>query len=295
MERVQKKKGAPTRNRVGRIGLYAILILYAVFIVFPFLIVLVVSLTKNVDFALNGFKWFPDFNFEGYQKVFDSEDGQAEILFRGFINSLWQTLIPVVGGLFVSGMAAFAYAKWEFPGKNKLFAVCVVLMTVPLNAGLASYLFYNAIGWTKGSAAVLPIIVPGLFGAMTTIFLMYPYIKAVPSGIVEAARIDGMGFLPIYVKIIVPLSAPIFVSQFLFGFVGGYNNYSSALLFLYRDEKLWTVQLALNQFVLGLSESGSWLNAKCAGALITILPVILLFIFSQKYFIDDVSVGAVKG
>ena len=295
MERVQKKEGAPTRNRVGRIGVYAILILYAVFIVFPFLIVLVVSLTKDVDFAQNGFKWFPDFNFEGYQMFFDSENGLLEILFSGFINSLWQTLIPVVGGLFVSGMAAFAYSKWEFPGKNKLFAVCVVLMTVPLNAGLASYLFYNAIGWTKGSAAVLPIIVPGLFGSMTTIFLMYPYIKAVPSSIVEAARIDGMGFLPIYVKIIVPLSAPIFVSQFLFGFVGGYNNYSSALLFLFGNEKLWTVQLALNQLVLGLSESGSWLNVKCAAALITLLPIILLFIFLQKYFIDDVSAGAVKG
>lgn len=295
MKRVQKKEGAPTHNRVGRIVLYAILILYAVCIVFPFLIVLVVSFTKDVDFAQNGFKWFPDFSLEGYQMLFDPENGLLDMLFSGFINSLWQTLIPVVGGLFVSGMAAFAYAKWEFPGKDKLFAVCVVLMTVPLSAGLASYLFYNAIGWTKGSAAVLPIIIPGLFGSMTTIFLMYPYIKAVPSGIVEAARIDGMSFLPIYVKIIAPLSAPIFISQFLFGFVGGYNNYSSALLFLFGNEKLWTVQLALNQLILGLSESGSWFNVKCAGALIAILPIILLFIFSQKYFMDDMSVGAVKG
>lgn len=295
METVQKKEVAPMRSRAGRIGLYAVLILYAIWILFPFLIVVVVSFTPAVDFARNGFKWFPQYSLEGFSMLFEPENELFGMLLSGFVNSLWQTLVPTVGGLFVSGMAAYAYAKWDFPGKNKLFAVCVVLMTVPINAGIASYMFYNALGWTKGSASVLPIVIPGIFGAMGTIFLMYPYIQAVPSSIVEAARIDGMGFLPIYVKIIVPLSAPIFVSQFLFGFVSGYNNYSYALLYLFGNEELWTVQIALNQLISGLNESGQWPNVKCAAALVSILPVIILYMFLQKYFVENVSAGAVKG
>ena len=86
-----------------------------------------------------------------------------------------------------------------------------------------------------------------------------------------------------------------FVAQFLFGFVGGYNNYSAALLYLLGNEDLWTMQLALSQLINGLTESGSWLNVKCAAAILSMLPLILLFCFSQRYFIENVSAGGVKG
>lgn len=279
----------------GRTSVYAVLLLFAVWMMAPFLIIIIVSFEPDLQFAREGFQWWPDWSAEGYTMLFDPENEFINMLLTGFFNSLWQTLIPTVGGLFVSGMAAYAYAKWDFPGKNKFFALCLVLMTVPLNAGLASYLFYNAIGWTSGGAAVLPIIIPGLFGSMGAIFLIYPYIKAVPDGIVEAARIDGMGFLGIYCRIIIPLASPVFVAQFLFGFVGGYNNYASALLYLFGNESLWTMQLALSQLIGGLSESGAWLNVKCAAAIFSMLPLIVLFYFSQKYFIENVSAGSVKG
>lgn len=246
----------------GRIGMYAVLLLFAVWMMAPFLIIIIVSFEPDLQFAREGFQWWPDWSTEGYTMLFDPEN---------------------------------EFITWEFPGKNKFFALCLVLMTVPLNAGLTSYLFYNALGWTRGGAAVLPIVIPGIFGSMGTIFLIYPYIKAVPNGIVEAARMDGMGFLGIYCRIIVPLSAPVFVAQFLFGFVGGYNNYSSALLYLLGNEDPWTMQLALSQLINGLTESGAWLNVKCAAALFSMLPLIVLFCFSQRYFIENVSAGGVKG
>lgn len=292
---LSKKRMASVKHKVGRAGLYTTLLLYAAWVMFPFLIILIVSFTSNLEYATNGFTWTPSFSLEGYKMLFDPENELMSQLLSGFFNSLWQTLIPTVGGLFVSGMAAFAYAKWDFPGKNKFFSLCLVLMTIPLNAGITAYLFYNAIGWTKGFAAVFPIIIPSLFGSMGTIFLMYPYIKAVPNGIIEAARIDGLGFMSIYVKIVIPLASPIFVSQFLFGFVGGYNNYSAALVYLFGNEDLWTVQLALSQLVAGLNESGSYYNVKCASAIFSMLPIIILFICLQKYFIEDVSAGGVKG
>lgn len=295
MSKLNSRDLAKVKSKAGRVGLYATLLLYAGWVMFPFLIIIIVSFTPTIDFAREGFNWFPDYSLEGYKMLFDPDNGLFEMLLSGFFNSLWQTLIPTVGGLFVSGMAAFAYAKWDFLGKSEFFGVCLVLMTIPLNAGITSYLFYNAIGWTKGAASVLPIIVPGLFGSMGTIFLMYPYVKAVPNGVIEAARIDGMGFMSIYVKIIIPLSAPIFVSQFLFGFVGGYNNYSAALLYLLGNEELWTVQLALSQLIDGLGETGSWYNVKCASAIFSMLPIIILYLFLQKYFIEDASAGGVKG
>ena len=280
---------------VGRAALYFVLLLYTVWVLAPFLIIIIVSFEPDLQFAREGFLWWPDWSFEGYTMLFDPENEFISLLGMGFINSLWQTLVPTVGGLFVSGLAAYTYAKWEFPGKGKLFALCLLLMTIPVNAGMTSYLFYNALGWTRGGASVLPIIIPGLFGSMGTIFLIYPYVKAVPDGIVEAARIDGMGFIGIYMRIIVPLAAPVFVAQFLFGFVGGYNNYSAALLYLLGNEGLWTMQLALSQLIAGLTETGAWLNVKCAAAIFSMLPLIVLFCFSQRYFIENVSAGGVKG
>lgn len=293
-----KNRNMPRRHGeriAGRIGLYTVLLLFAAWVMVPFLVIIIVSFEPDLQFAREGFRWWPDWSLESYSMLFNPGNGFVTLLLRGFFNSLWQTLIPTVGGLFVSGLAAYAYAKWDFPGKNKLFAVCLVLMTVPVSAGLTSYLFYDALGWTNGNAAVLPMIIPGLFGSMTTIFLIYPYIKAVPNAIVEAARIDGMGFLGIYCKLMVPLSAPIFVAQFLLGFVSGYNNYSSALLYLLGNENLWTMQLSLSQLIAGLGESGAWVNVKCAAAIFSMLPLIILFCFSQRYFIEGVAVGSVKG
>ena len=111
----------------------------------------------------------------------------------------------------------------------------------------------------------------------------------------EAAKIDGMGFFGIFFKIVLPLSTPIFLSQFLFAFVGGYNNYSGALIYLANQKQLWTLQLALNQLVSYITGAGGYNNVACAAALMSMLPLLILYAFVQKFFIEGITVGSVKG
>lgn len=300
--RLKAKKGGSRRKMsVGsKIAVYAGLLLYAAFLVFPFLIILITSFTTDYQLMTSpDFVWAPDpVSLEGYQIIFENDPNMVNgvsSLFVGFFNTMWQTLIPVIGGLAISGLAAYAYAKYNFPGKNKFFSANVLLMTIPVTAGTVGYLFYDAIGWTSGGASVLPLIVPKLFGSAGTIFFIYPYVKGVPTGVIDAAKIDGMGFFSIFFRIVFPLSMPVFLAQFLFGFVSGYNNYSSALIYLASEKQLWTLQLALQQLISYISGSGGYNNAACAATLMSMLPLILLYCFVQKFFIEGITMGSVKG
>lgn len=277
--------------------IYLGLAVYTVFLFFPFLIVIITSFTTRQELAeATGFVWFPKGSLEGYRILFTNDpnavDGVSSLMI-GFFNTMWQAILPTVCGLTVSGLAAYAYAKYDFPGKSKFFAGNLLLMTIPLSAGMAGYLFYAEIGWTTGTASVLPLIIPGLFGSAGTIFFIYPYIKALPDGVVEAAKIDGMGFFGIFFKIILPLAKPVFLAQFLFGFVGCYNNYSGALLYLMSQKQLWPLQLALQQITAYIGER--YTNAQCAAALISMLPLLILYAFVQKFFIEGITSGSVKG
>lgn len=286
------------RRKISRnIIVYLPLALYTVFLFFPFLIVIITSFTTRQELAdATGFVWIPQGSLEGYRILFTNDpnavNGISSLLI-GFFNTMWQAILPTVCGLAVSGLAAYAYAKYDFPGKNKFFAGNLLLMTIPLSAGMASYLFYAGIGWTTGTASVLPLIIPGLFGSAGTIFFIYPYIKALPDGVVEAAKLDGMGFFGIFFHIILPLGKPVFLAQFLFGFVGCYNNYSGALLYLMSQKQLWPLQLALQQSTEFIGTR--YTNAQCAAALISMLPLLILYAFVQKFFIEGITSGSVKG
>lgn len=299
-KRVSKRvKPVGYKSLASKIFIYAGLVLYFVWLFFPFLIIIITSFATDAELLGSlSFVWLPKPSIEGYRLIFtvdpNAVNGVSSLVI-GFFNVLWQAMIPTVSGLIVSGLAAFAYAKYDFPGRNKLFAANLLLMTIPLSAGMTSYLFYNAIGWTKGGASVLPLIIPGMFGSAGLIFFMYPYIKSVPTGIIEAAKIDGMGFFRIFFTVVMPLSTPVFLAQFLFGFVGYYNNYSNALIYLMNEKSLWTLQLALDQICTYVAGSGGYMNAQCAAVVISILPILVLYCFVQKSFISGLTAGSVKG
>lgn len=297
----RRKIGSKRELRLGaKIAVYAGLLFYTICLVFPFLVIIITSFTTDYELmTTTDFVWMPDpVSIEGYEILFENDPNAINgipSLLVGFFNTMWQTLIPVIVGLAVSGLAAYAYAKYSFPGKNKFFSANILLMTIPVTAGTVGYLFYDAIGWTSGGASVLPLIVPKLFGGAGTIFFIYPYVKGVPTGVIDAAKIDGMGFFSIFFKIVFPLSMPVFLAQFLFGFVTGYNNYSSALIYLASERELWTLQLALQQLITFITGSGGYNNAACAATLMSMLPLIILYCFVQKFFIEGITAGSVKG
>ena len=293
-----RKKREPIT--AGRVAIYVILGLYTLWIIAPFLIILVTSFTPASEYeTAMKFIWFPkEFSIEGYQRLFTGDDfsvGGMPTLLRGFINTMWITLIPLVSCLLQSLLVAYCYWQGKFPFKNSVFMLTVMLMFIPLGAfGFVGYLFYDNLGWTEGWQAVLPIIVPGLFASASTVFFLRPYLEGINGEIVEAARIDGMNFWQIFFTIVLPLSKAAIIAQFIFGFVGGYNNYAGALTYLLDERGLWTLQLAIQQEVNYLTVGEFDYAFKCATALMSMLPLIIVYLCCQKFFIEGVSFGGGK-
>ncbi len=295
-----RKKKEPVS--AGRIVTYIILLLYAVWILAPFFIILVTSFTSNAEYSeATGYIWWPkNFSLEGYKLLFTQDPYRVNgipSLLMGFINTLWITLVPLVSGLLQSLLVAYCYWQEKFPFKNSLFMFTITLMFIPLGAfGFVGYMFYYNIGWTEGFAAYLPLIVPGLFASASTVFFLRPYLDGISGEIIEAAKIDGMNFWQIFFTIVLPLSKAALIAQFIFGFVGGYNNYAGALMYLGNEsESMWTLQLTLQRLIghLSTSPDGDY-SFQCATSLMAMLPLILVYLGCQKFFIEGISFGGGK-
>lgn len=293
-----QKKRAPIS--VGRIAVYIVLGLYTLWILAPFFIIFITSFISREEFATaTGYIWWPqEFSFEGYQRLFVDDpyaNGGIPTLLRGVINTLWIGLIPLISGLLQSLLVAYAYWQGKFPLKNSLFLFTVMLMFIPLGAfGFVGYMFYQNLGWTEGWQAVLPLIVPGLFASAGTVFFLRPYLDGISGEIIEAAKIDGMNFWQIFFTVVIPLAKPALIAQFIFGFVGAYNNYAGALMYLLDERELWTLQLAVQQQVAYMTQGQYDYAFKCATALMSMLPLIIVYLCCQKFFIEGISFGGGK-
>lgn len=300
MEEVIKRRKRFKKPRTSTIVTYVVLSLYTLILFAPFVIIIFTSLMSDTEIVSNGFHLFPkEFTIEGYEMIFGVGAEYEDIpnLFLGFFNTLWQTLIPLVVGLLVSALVAFIYSKFKFPGRKALFLITVLTMTFPLGAfGFVGYLFYMNIGWVGGIKGVLPIIIPGMFGSATVIFFLRTYFdSALSNDVLESAKIDGASTARIFFTMVLPLAKPAIIAQFLLGFVGGYNSYGAALMYLYNDKALWNLQLTLSEMVSFVSqEGGGFNNAQCAVAIMGMIPLIVLYVFVQKYFIEGINIGGGK-
>lgn len=299
-----KPKRPHKKPKLSRVITYTILIVYAILVMAPFAVLVVTSFTPDIDYeTAHGYVWWPkNFTLDGYKMLFLDDAFMAErgdgipTILLGLLNMLWMTLIPLVSGLIQSLLVAYCYSKWRFPGKNTLFMVTISLMFIPLGAfSFVSYMFYNnVLNWTDGWKAILPIMLPGMFASAGTVFFLRPYIDGIGGEIVEAAKIDGMGFWAIFKNIVIPLAKPALIAQFIFGFVGGYNNYTGALLYLKNEGSLWTLQIAMQELITFYAEWGGDYGFRCATTLMAMLPLIIVFLLCQKYFIEGISFGGGK-
>lgn len=284
---------------VGKILVYIALLIYTVFLFFPIITVLLTSFVPSEELAISTeFIWgSKNANLDAYISIF-ANDSYKDIvgmpgLILGFINTMWLTLIPLLVGLMMAGLAGFSFSKMDFPFKERLFKFSVIIRMIPLGAfGIISYVFYSNIGWT-GDLGFLPLLIPGMFGGIGTMFFLRLFFDGIPDSLVEAARLDGAGFFETFFKVMFPLAKPAFISQFIFGFVGGYNSYLGPQLYLQNQPKYVTLQLYLSQIRNLFPNAGSE-NIYSAAAILGMLPLIVIYCFMQKYFIEGITVGGVK-
>lgn len=283
----------------GKVLLMAVLILYTAFLFFPIATIFLTSFVPSSELATSTeFIWWPEnFTLDAYLSIFQF-DSYIDIvgmpgLVLGFVNTMWLTLIPLLIGLIMAGFSAYAFSQMEFPFKEKLFKFSVIIRSVPLGAfGVISYVFYSAIGWT-GELGVLPLLIPGMFGSIGTMFFLRLFFDGIPKSLIEAATLDGAGFFRCFFKVMFPLAKPAFIAQFIFGFVAGYNSYLGPMLYLQNQPKFVTLQLYLSEIRSLFPTAGSE-NIYCAAAILGMLPLVIIYCCMQKYFIEGVSAGGVK-
>ena len=284
---------------VGRVILFAGLIVYTLFLFFPIITILLTSFVPSNELATSKeFVWWPEnFSLDAYTTIFQY-DTYIDLtgmpgLVLGFINTMWITLIPLLVGLVVAGYSAYAFSKMDFPFKEKLFKFSVIIRSVPLGAfAVISYIFYSAIGWT-GESGYLPLLIPGLFGSIGTMFFLRLFFDGIPTSLIEAATLDGAGFFKCFHKVMFPLAKPAFIAQFIFGFVAGYNSYLAPMLYLQNQPSFVTLQLYLSEIRSMFPNAGSE-NIYSAAAILGMLPLVIIYCCMQKYFIEGVSAGSVK-
>jgi multiple sugar transport system permease protein len=209
---------------------------------------------------------------------------------RLYLNSLIITGGTVLGVLFTSSIAGFAFAKYQFPGKNVLFYLILATMMIPFFITLIPVFYIiRQLGWINSFQG---IIIPGIFSAYG-IFLMRQFIAGIPEELLDAARIDGASEPMIYGRIIVPLIRPALATLGTFTFIGSWNSFLWPLLVI-NDRDMMTVPLGLNSLRLFASEAVN-LNLLMAGTVLSVLPTLIIFVLLQRYFIRGIALTGLKG
>lgn len=209
---------------------------------------------------------------------------------RMYANSLLVTTTTVIGLLLISSLAGYAFAKFEFPGREPLFLLTLGTMMIPFFVTLIPvYFVVKQLGWLDSYAG---LVVPGMISAYG-IFLMRQFMLELPNELIDAARIDGAHEFAIYYRIILPLSLPALATLGTFTFINVWNAFLWPLLVI-TSRELFTIPLGLNSLRLYAGEARN-LNLLMAGASLAIVPVLLLFVLMQRFFIRGIALTGLKG
>ncbi len=211
-----------------------------------------------------------------------------------FLNSAIITGLALVGQVISAFLVGYGFARFRFPGRDILFAVCLSTLILPPHVTIIPlFVLFRSLHWID---TFLPLIVPSFFGGGAfTIFLVRQFIMTLPIEIDEAALMDGASRLGILFRIILPNSGPVLATVAIFGFIGHWNQFLEPLIFLNSARK-YTVPLGL--WFLRAQEGQAGLpkdNLLMAGAVLATLPIIIVFFVAQKYFVRGIAMSGLKG
>ena len=271
-------------REVERLLLYLVLGIGLVLTLAPFLWMLSASLMPAGEASVYPPRLLPSrVTLEHYVSLFARLN-----LARYFFNSLLIASAITLISLLLNSMAGYAFAKLRFPGRDGLFRILLSALVVPAQvAMLPLFLMLKQLGLINTWWGV---IVPGMT-SIFGIFLIRQYALSIPESLLEAARIDGASEFKIYWWVVLPICRPILVTLAVFTFMGAWNDFMWPLIVL-TDESMYTLPVALANL---LGEHVQDTELMMAGSVLTILPVMLLFIFVQRAYIEGITAGSLKG
>ena len=205
-------------------------------------------------------------------------------------NTLFITVLVVIGNVLSNSFIAYGFAKLDFPGKKLMFALVLSTMMIPgFVTMIPQYVLFSKIGWV---GTYLPLIVPLFFGNAFNIFLMRQFYLSINNELIEAAEIDGANHLYIWSHLMLPLTKPALITIAINSFNAAWNDFLGPLLYI-QDQEKYTLQIGLQVFQ---NQATTQWNYLMAGATLVLIPTILLFFFAQRYFIEGMDLtGGSKG
>ncbi|GAE35016.1 carbohydrate ABC transporter permease [Halalkalibacter akibai] len=262
-------------------------VLIAFVAVFPLLNLILASFRPATDLMRNGISLIFDPNtltLDNFVYIF-TEAGQY---WKWFGNSVWITVVIVVLSLFFSSMVGYALAVYDFKGRNFFFLLVLIILMIPFEI-LMLPLFQLMIKLqlvNTYTAVILPAVV-----APIAVFFFRQYALGLPKELMDAARIDGCTEYGIFFKIMLPLMGPSLAAMAILQGLGSWNNFLWPLVVL-RSSDMFTLPIGLATL---LTPYGNNYNMLLSGSVMTIVPIVILFIFFQRYFVAGLTVGGVKG
>ena len=208
---------------------------------------------------------------------------------RYVVNTALITILTIVGHLLSCTIIAYAFARLRAPGRDTLFIVMLATMMLPYPVTMVPlYVLFQRLGWIN---TIYPLVVPAFLGSPFYIFLMRQFFLTIPRDYEDAAYIDGANLLQIIFRIMLPLSAPALATVAIFSFQAAWNDFLAPLIYLQKPD-LYTVTLGLQFFRSTYTTNWAYLMAV---SLVTTLPVIVIFFVAQRYFVEGITLGGVKG
>jgi putative aldouronate transport system permease protein len=291
------------KDRLFDSFIYIYLLFISVITLYPFLNVLAISLNESLDTVRGGIHIWPrSFTLDNYKEIF-----QYDNLITGFINSASRTIIGTILGVLSSAMVAYTLSRADFQGR-KWFSTIIVL-TMYFSGGLIpGYMLIRDLGLIN---SYWVYIIPGIVNAFN-IIIVRSFIDGLPYALQESAKIDGANDFTIFWKIIMPLCKPVLATVALFVAVGHWNSWFDTYLYNSMNENLTTLQYELMKILQNTSMGSTDPNSmkgmtadqlktfvspesiKMAISIVTIVPILIIYPFVQKYFVQGMTIGAVK-
>lgn len=279
------KQSSQKRNSaISKTLIYAILILITALMLIPFIWMLSASLKMNKDVFSFPIQWIPESpRWRNYVDIW------TKIPLLTFVkNSAKLTIIVTLLQLFTSSFAAYAFAKMNFKGKNLLFLGYIATIAVPWQAYMVpQFMMMRAWNLNNTHLAIICLQAFSAFG----VFLMKQFYEGVPSELCEAARIDGLSEYGIWFKVMLPLSKPAISTLTIFTFVSTWNDFLGPLIYLTKNE-VKTIQIGLRMFI---SQYSAEYGLIMAASVVALIPVLIIFLSLQKYFVQGVAATGIKG
>lgn len=269
---------------VNKFFLYLILIGITVIMLIPFIWMLSASLKLDKDIFVFPIDWIP--NNPRYRNYMDIWNKIPLVTF--IANTTKLTVIVTILQLLTSSFAAYAFAKLEFKYRNTLFLAYIATIAVPWQVYMVpQFMLMRSFGLNNTHTAIICLQAFSAFG----VFMMRQFYMSIPDELCEAARIDGMSEYGIYGKIMLPLSKPALSTLLIFTFVGTWNDFLGPLIYL-KSENKKTLQIGLRMFI---SQYSSEYGYIMAASVISLIPVVIIFLSLQKYFVEGIASTGIKG